>query len=124
MNPYLCVVAVRLVVSEACGMLNDRADRATDDTCVQVMAPCRCCHNYDAMPGAVLKVQPRLLRRSVEAANSALRTAAARGEDRRARLLAKATQAIKAERKSSHAVLIQDDPPSPSLFFFFKGGCP
>ena len=71
------------------------------------------------MPGNVLQVQPQLLRRSVEAANSALRAAAARGEDRRARLLAKATQAIKAERKSSHAVLLQFDPPSPSLLFFF-----
>ena len=71
------------------------------------------------MPDQVLKVQPRLLRRSVEAANSALRTAAARGEDGKAQLLANATQAIKAERQSGHAVLIQFDTPSSSLFFFF-----
>ena len=71
------------------------------------------------MPDQVLKVQLRLLRRSVEEANSALRTAAARGEDGKAQLLANATQAIKAERQSGHAVLIQCDTPSPSLFFFF-----
>ena len=38
---------IRLVSSEACDMPNDRADCATDDTCVQVMAPCCCCLNYD-----------------------------------------------------------------------------